>query len=126
MSFSEWHFEHRQSLNTNLPDNPDEATPDDGWEELPPEMSQYHDNGVGKPERKFINVDGREAVYDGDSGELVTDPEFMGTYNYVNPAKPPKNKLNLYGWGRFVCRGLGHFAFDMVPYYIGGNVRGEG
>jgi hypothetical protein len=40
-------------------------------------MSIYHDNGVGKPERKFVSMNGKEAVYDGDSGKLLFDPRFV-------------------------------------------------
>ncbi len=69
------------------PNSPVVSTPSTtpGWTELPPSQSVFHDNGTGLPERKFIHVDGREAVYDGDTGQVITDPEVAGTYNYVNP-----------------------------------------
>lgn len=90
---------------------------------LPPDMSRYHDNGKGKPEMKFIFPDGREAVYDGDTCELITDPILGGTYNYINPAEPSWNPEK---WPSIIGRGAGHFIIDILPYYIGGNIRGEG
>ena len=93
----------------------------DDWQ-LSPEMSQYHnDPATEGAELKFIHEDGREAVYTPDGSKLVTDPRYAGTYNYVNPASPSWNPLR---WPSIVGRGLGHFFADMVPYYIGGNVRG--
>jgi len=85
-------------------------------------MAKYHDNGVGHPEKKFIFPDGREAVYDGDGGKLVTDPRYRGAYNYVNPSAPTWNPLT---WTRAAVRGAGHFVADMLPYYIWGNYRQE-
>ncbi|MBI5138070.1 MAG: hypothetical protein HZA24_12145 [Nitrospirae bacterium] len=41
----------------------------------------------------FIFPDGREAVYDGDTGRLITDPRYAGTYNYVTPGIPSWNPL---------------------------------
>ena len=80
--------------------------------------SEEHDNKRGKPELKYVLLDSsgwgsREVVFDGDTLEPITDPRYMGTYNYVNFR------------GTFVT-GVGHFLFDMLPYYIGGNVRGPG
>jgi len=88
---------------------------------MPDWMNTEHDNGEGKSEVKYTHPDGREAVYDGDNGELITDPSLKGTYNYVNPAKPSWNPLS---WPKAAVKGAGHFTVDMVPYYIGGNVRG--
>ena len=118
--YDNWHFEGRDARNNrNIPATPEQAE-DAGGTLLPPEMSKYHDNGIGEPEQKFIFPDGREAVYDGDTGQLVTDPRFKGTYNYVNPAELSWNPLK---WPEIYWRGLGHFYTDMLPYYIWGNNR---
>lgn len=83
---------------------------------MPESQNAFHDNGFGKPEKKFIHRDGREAVYDGDTGKLITDPDLKGTYNYVNPPKnwPPQTVED-------VVRTLGHGAVDVVPFMLWGN-----
>ncbi|MDO4366209.1 MAG: RHS repeat-associated core domain-containing protein, partial [bacterium] len=108
-----WHRSERDALNFPLPSSPPE--PGSGWKELPESMSVYHDNGKGKPERKFIHPDGREAVYDGDTEGLITNQKYKGTYNYVNP---PTGKNSA---GEWLLRAVGHFISDMLPYYIWGN-----
>ena len=122
---TDWHFEDRAAHNGPAPSSADLADPSQGWEHLPPWMSVYHDNGVGAPEDKYINPDGRESVRDGDTGAEVTDPRYMATYNYVNPMSWD----NVHGVGdaaEFAGRGVGHFAADILPYWIGGNVRVDG
>ncbi len=74
----------------------------------------------GNPKKKYIFPGGREAVYDGNTGQLITDPQIKGTYNYVNPAVPSWNPLK---WPEIVGRGGGHFFADMLPYYFLGNNR---
>lgn len=88
-------------------------------------QSVFHDDGIGNSEAKFIHSDGREAVFNGGTLNLVTDSRFLGTYNYVNPAPIPKNWYNAIGWGVYAGKGLGHAALDVVPHILGGNVRGE-
>ncbi len=124
-SLSAWHFEDRAAMNSNLPSYEEAIAEGSQWQLLPESQSIFHDNGEGKPELKFIHPDGREAVFDGDTHELVTDPEFAGTYNYVNPAPAPENWYDLAGWGSFAAKGLGHVVADVLPYNLGGNVRGE-
>ena len=51
---------------------------------MPKSQSVYHDNGIGRPEEKYIKSDGREAVFDGDTFKPVADPSYMATYNYVS------------------------------------------
>jgi len=69
-SWNSWHFEDRDARNVNLPENADQAGREgSGWQEYPASQNKYHDNGIGKMERKFVHPDGREAVYDGDSGK---------------------------------------------------------
>ncbi|MBI5138056.1 MAG: hypothetical protein HZA24_12075 [Nitrospirae bacterium] len=106
----------RAPKNVNLPPTADEVLAS-GWQRLPDYMSVLHDNGVGHPEQKFIFPDGREAVYDGDTGRLITDPRHAGTYNYVTPTIPSWNPLT---WPETTARGVGHAVVDVLPYYIWG------
>lgn len=120
-----WHFEGRDARNGNLPTYEQATGQGSEWTLLSPEQSIFHDNGVGKPELKFIHPDGREAVFNGDTLSLVTDPKYVGTYNYVNPAPVPDRWYDVGGWGAYAGKGLGHLVLDVVPYAAGGNVRGE-
>ena len=72
------------------------------------------------------NPDGREVVFDGDTHEIVTDPRWMGTYNYVTPAPLPNGFGDVKGALNWAGQGAGHFFLDVAPYLIGGNVRGPG
>ena len=110
-----WHKEGRDAKNNPLPSSVEKIKDEDGWTEAEPWQNAFHDNGNGKPERKFINDDGREAVYDGDTGKLITNPDLKGTYNYVNPAG--KNA----GFGETVLKGAGHIVADVIPFLIWGN-----
>ncbi len=94
---------------------------DSGWTLLPESQSIYHDNGIGKPELKFITQDGKEAVFDGDTYEPMIDPKYMGTYNYCPMYQYPEEGGNL--WDVFKVAGtrIGHFFVDMIPYYFTGN-----
>lgn len=119
-----FHFEGREEKNGKPPGYDELTAPGSEWKLLPEAMSVFHDNKVGKPELKFVHPDGREAVIDGDTHEPVTDAKFMPTYNYVNPMpmddiKGPADLI------KFAGKNLGHFFADVVPYAIGGNVRGE-
>ena len=109
----DWHHGDRKRRNNPLPSKP--PVDDPSWKRLPPWQSKYHDNGIGKPEVKYINDDGREAVYDGDTCELITDDENGGTYNYVNPATDGDG---IWSW---MWRSVGHGGADMVPYWLWGN-----
>jgi hypothetical protein len=120
---TDWHFEGRQERNNNLPTY-NEADADPGWRLLEPEQSIFHDNGIGEKELKFINDDGREVVFDGDTHEIILDPELLGTYNYVNPAPMPEKWNDIGGLANWAYKGIGHTFADVIPYAIGGNVRG--
>ncbi|WP_158617077.1 RHS repeat-associated core domain-containing protein [Corallococcus exercitus] len=76
------------------------------WEPLSDAKSMYHRFGPGNEKNeKWVSPDGKcEAVYK--DGELVTDPLNYGTYNYSSP-----NGID----------GLGHFVYDVVPYWLYGN-----
>ena len=120
-----WHFEGRDRRNVNLPASVEFArVQGSDWIKMKQSMNEYHDDGIGDPETKFIHPDGREVIYSGDTGRIVTNPRLKGTYNYINPANTPEQWYNIPGWGKFALRGTGHFFADMLPYYIGGNVRG--
>lgn len=87
--FTPYGERYRQSLNNNLPASVhalyDEirAGTGAGWElVLNPSETIYHQNGQGNPELKFKNADGREAVFDGDTGKLIADGPYAGTYNF--------------------------------------------
>ena len=118
------HFEGREARNGPAPSQEELSDTRSQWQLLPESMSIFHDNGEGSPEKKYINPDGREAVMDGDTNAPVTDPRYMPTYNCVKPMAWD----NVHGLGdgpEFAGRNVGHFFAHVVPYRIGGNVRGE-
>ncbi|MEH7179688.1 hypothetical protein [Neobacillus vireti] len=119
-----FHYEQRKEMNGPPPIYEEVKDPASGWIRLPVEMSIYHDNNQGEPELKFIHPDGREAVFNGDDHSLVTDPRYIGTYNYINPSLQPEgfptNKEELLEWIEFGKTGIGHVATDVVPYYMVG------
>ena len=92
------------------------------WIILPEEQSIYHDNGVGRPEEKYIHPDGREAVFDGDTHEPVTDSRYMATYNYCSPMPLPDDPM-LTDYTNLIIQYIGHFLFDVFPYWLWGNER---
>jgi hypothetical protein len=58
------------------------------------------------PHEKWVGPNGYwEAVYDKEAGKLVTDPETIGTFNYV-----PESE----SW-------TGHFLYDILPWSYYGN-----
>ena len=48
----------------------------------------------------------------------------MGTYNYVNVRAAPDKWYNVGGWLKTGASYVGHGLFDVLPYKIGGSVRG--
>ena len=108
-----FHFEGRDSKNTiteSFDEILDMSQNNGDWKELDEWMTKYHQNGFGAPERKFVCIDGREAVFTKDfspdgSYVLYKDAQYKGTYNYCNPTTNP----------------IGHFFADMLPYYLTGN-----
>ena len=117
---TEWHFEDREKLNGKHPTYEEVITKDSGWVLLPPEQSIYHDNGIGKPELKFITSDGREAVFDGDTLLPITDPKYIATYNYVSLYQLPED-ANMWDYLKLAGSAAGHFFCDMLPYYLTGD-----
>jgi len=92
-------LKERDRLNYPLPSSAEDAGKMD-FILLPLRESKYHQNHKGKPELKYIHPDGREVVFDGDTGNMITAPETRGSFNYG-----PKT------WT------LDHFTKDMLPYY---------
>jgi len=102
----------RNTLNVNIPISPP-VEGVDGWTKFPDNLAKYHQLGEnGKGNEKFVNVDGREAVYT-KYDVLVTDSLNGGTYNFV-----PYNDSNII---TIIGTGIGHFFADMLPYYVMGN-----
>ena len=70
-----------------------------------PEVASHNLLG-SKDNVVYISPDGhKEAVYNGKTGELVTDPTNMGSYNYYDYRKAP----------------MSHFIFDTLPWILWGN-----
>ena len=135
---TKWHYEDRDAKNKNLPSYDELSRDREDWRLEDEWKSKYHQNGIGRPELKFVNTDGREAVYTKDfssdgSYELYTDSQYKGTYNYatpsINPSAPDsitdfKGMRNfITGGSKFLVTGTGHFFCDMLPYYALGNER---
>ncbi len=118
---TKWHFEDREKKNGTPPTYSEVNDRNSGWNLLPESQSIYHDNGVGKSELKYITDDGREAVFDGDTLEPVTDPRYIATYNYCPLYQMPSTGAGVLDYVKLAGSGVGHFFADMVPYYLTGN-----
>ena len=123
----EFLFNFRQQKNVDLPptliDMQQAMEGNTGWSPVPNAQAALHqDPNVAGLELKFVNADGREAVYySGDgplSGAMVTDPAIAGTFNGGVQAPIPDNKLDLVGWGKVLVTGVPHTVLDIVPYYL--------
>jgi RHS repeat-associated protein len=110
----DWQHKNRDERNTEIPKTHDDVT--DDWRHEP--RNDYHDNGDSFPENKYVHPDGREAVYDGETGELITDNDLKGTYNYVNPGDYSGGPLS---WPGAAVSDVGHVVADVIPYLLGGN-----
>jgi hypothetical protein len=130
------HYEVRDELNhvgdpSMYPSTDDLPTTesqrnDAGWTRLPHGQSILHqDETVPGDEAKFVHEDGRESVRyvgdDGSYGDEVTRDDIRGTYNYINPGNWEED-----GVAEYSARMAGHFMADVVPWAIGGSVRGPG
>ena len=115
---TEWHFEGREEKNGKTPTYSDVTGPNSEWTLLPENQSIYHDDGVGKAELKYVTDDGREAVFDGDTFEPVTDPKYIGTYNYCPVYQLPDKDARALDYLKVAGSGIGHFVADMLPYYL--------
>lgn len=121
-----WHFEERDKLNRPQPNSEKEAI-QNGYKYIPAPRDGLHQDKVGKPERKFVHDDGREVIFDGDTGKVVTDPRYKGTYNYDNDGPWPdfSDPRKVQEWMEWAKDGAPHFVYDMMPYFIAGNKRGK-
>jgi hypothetical protein len=121
-SATAWHFENRENANSNLPEYDDHSQPN--WRVEPLDTFHQDDTRDGR-EIKLTNTDGREVVYYGDTKEIVEDHNKYGTYNHVVVLPKPEDPTDIGGW---IMRGasmLGHGVLDVVPYLLGGSVRGK-
>ena len=108
----------RNEKNTDLPKTAEEAEAL-GWKRC--NASLYHQfddrskeeiaadmaNGFPNGNQKYISGDGREVVFTPDGQQIVTDPQNMGTYNYVEVDSAEDV--------------IGHLALDVLPYWLWGN-----
>lgn len=122
---TKWHYEERDAKNRNI-NNPrtlEQCLARDGWYRTLTDI--YHQNDVDHiREWKMLHPDGRELVFDGATGKLISDTRWKGTFNYVSIPPPPENPLNIFGWTQIGFTIIGHAFLDVIPYYIGGNERG--
>jgi RHS repeat-associated protein len=111
-----WHHD-RNRIGGNIcpPNMPDPYT---GRPECPDELQStgWHQEPTRSPTHgyqwSFRHESGSQCIYDG-NGNLVTDPEIGGSYDYVNPFNPD-GSLNPGG-------AVGHFFADMLPWIFWGN-----
>ena len=115
---TKWHFEDREQRNGEHPSYI-EVTSDGSWRLLPSGESIYHDNGIGNPELKFVTNDGREAVFDGDTYEIMIDPRYLATFNYCSISTLPEDSV-FSDYALWVGTRIGHFFADVLPYYFTG------
>ena len=123
-----WHFEGRDARN-GPPPSLEELELDRSWRQLGETESSYHQNEDGVQDFKYVNdepagmfgIGGKEAVIDGATGLPMETGPYQATYNYCNPAAGGIKDMSPTG----ILRNAGHLALDMVPYYLGGTVRGD-
>ena len=109
-----WNFEGRDGRNINLPEQGEIAN-QPGWRREYKDL--FHQNG-GARELKWVNdLDGREVVYDGDTGQILRD-QYRGTYNYINVAPTPQRWYDVGGWLTVGATMIGHGAIDVAPWKI--------
>ena len=124
-ALTSWHFEGRDARNGVHPTYAQVNARDSRWRLLPKSQSILHDDGVGKPEEKYVHPDGREAVFNGDCLCPEIRPKYKGTYNYINPGEIPEKWYDGSKWIEYGGRQIGHGITDVVPWVPGGNVRGD-
>jgi len=121
--FLDKHYDERMERNNPHPDY-NEVSNNPTWTRVSTEQSKFHDNGMGKPEQKYTNEDGREAVFDGDTLVPITDPRYVGTFNYCPIQQLPSNP-SLKDYWNFGITWIGHAIEDVIPYYIWGNSEAD-
>jgi hypothetical protein len=122
---TEWQYEKRDRRNSNLPTY-DQIYFESGWRVCKEWEAKYHQTNTGALDIKCVNVSGKEVVYDGDEPhDVIDDPRYKGTYNYVNMAPLPKSWKDIKGVVWFGITFIGHGIVDVLPYRLGGNTRGK-
>lgn len=81
---------------------------DSGWTKMIIGDGEHQHNQNGGRNQKYINNDGREAVFDA-KDIFIGDGLDKGTYNYA----VPKGLGKLTDWGA----GSPHGRYDMKPYF---------
>ncbi len=104
-----------------------------GFVRYPDWQNEYHQDGKGRREIKYGHPDGREVIFDGDTGKPVDDPRIEGTYNYapVPPFGPEGEYLTPSDWAgyllehgspqqiaEFLTKSVGHATLDIFPPWI--------
>ena len=104
----EWHYNRlllpEQQLE-NLPQSPEEAIKR-GFVKASENQNLYHRNKGQLDNVKYYNNETKQEVIFNSKGEIVTDIENIGTYNYFSPEGLP---------------GILHIFVDVIPYYRWGN-----
>ena len=106
---TKWHFEERIKKNQNIPSYAVVNKNKTKWKKLSWYESIFHNDWTGKAEEKYVNSDGREAVFDGDTHELITDPRIAGTYNYSSPYSLTENPT-IDDYKRYTTSRVKHFV----------------
>lgn len=83
------------------------------WKLFSAKFHRYSYEGINAALNvKFISADGRfEVVYNTETGEIVTDPYNMGTYNYAPGSLHPQKYYR-------------HYLYDITPWKKWGNAEG--
>ena len=113
------HYEERANKNGIHPTY-NQVVSSSSWTKVSKDQTQYHDDGVGKAELKFTNSDGREAVFNGDTLQPMTDPRYIATYNFC-PIQQLPDSPGLKDYVTYGVTMVGHTWQDVIPYYIWGN-----
>ncbi len=121
-SSKRWHFEERDARNRPLPRNEKDAV-ENGFIMYPDSMAVFHDNDRGAKEKKYAHPDGREVVYDGDTGRIVHDPNYRGSFNYIHQELPPNDITDIAGWAKYIGSSWKHYRRDILPYWAYGSTR---
>ena len=118
---TKFNFENRDANNINL-SSKDEIGNQPEWRHE--YKGAFHQNGETRDEKWVNDLDGREVVYDGDTGQILTD-QYHGTYNYINVAPNPKKWYDAGEWLKVGGTMVGHGVMDVAPWYILGIDRKE-
>ncbi len=125
------HYDERMTLNGEHPEPGTLKDGEDGWTLLSPELSVLHDNRQDAPEEKWVNEDGREAVFDGGTDRsssaddsIMTDDQYLATYNYAVPMELDEvDSLDTaWDWTKATAQ---HVAYDVAPWVLWGNTRDD-